>query len=119
MREEIILERIPSPDDNPICQERNSATTGFNSFYDVTKEVTLLAGTVVTVLEEGESFLFEVQNDVDVLDDKYIQVEPGTYVEYLGDTSSLDAVAGGTLLVKFCRPPTRKEYEWYLKNCGV
>lgn len=106
--------------ENYICPDRNSHITGFNALYDIMDQSELPEGSIVVAILGERKYIFQTNENADVMDDDRVELLYGTLVTLDEDNSvvpSPSEVDG--FYMENLRFPTRQELELYENTATI
>lgn len=99
-------------DSQPTCKD--ASKTGYNALYDITEDADIDEGVILATIIMGETYLFQLAKNVNVLSESKLEYINGSEVEYL--ESPPGHIPIDYIPIRLVRYPTKTELEWYNKQ---
>lgn len=97
----------------PICHESDKFSTDYLALYSLTEDADIDEGVVLTACMD-ETYIFQVDKQVNVFSASSIEYSSGSLLEYLEE--GVVDLHLSSIPMRYLRYPTKEELEWYNKQ---
>lgn len=97
-------------EDDIICRDKMANNCGYHAMYDVADDSEIAAGVVIVAMVKAVTYLFQLDDTTDILNEESIPVMEGTLFEYLEEEQCEEEI--DYFPITNCRFPTKAELDW-------
>ena len=98
-------------EDNKYCRKDMMHDTGYHALFNVSMDGELSAGVILVAVIRGVTYIFQLKEDTDILNEESISVMAGTLFETFEEDSCEEEI--DYFPITNCRFPTEDELNWY------
>lgn len=99
------------PDDDLVCKPKEQDNLGYHALYNVAEDSELAAGVILVASIKGVTYIFQLDDTTDILNEESMPITEGTVFEYLDEEPVEEEL--DYFNITNCRFPTKEELDWY------